>query len=303
MESILTQAGCFVAIILLGMLLRKVGFFKEEDFHVLSKIAVKVTLTAAIIRSFAGRELESSMMTLTLVGLGFGVVLMTLGVVLNLHRSSKDQAFAVLNLSGCNIGSFVMPFTQSFLSPVGVMAVALFDVGNAFICLGGAYSIASMVGDRSSGFSMKRLLKAFVTSVPLMTYIVMTIFSALKVTLPDAVMDFVGIIANANAFMAMLMIGVGFQFSGSREQISGIARILTVRFAAGIALALLSWFVLPFPLAYRQALVLCAFAPITSSAPAFTAELKNDFGMASAINSLSILISVALLTASLLLIL
>ena len=32
MIDILTRAGCFVAIILLGVILRRVGFFKREDF-------------------------------------------------------------------------------------------------------------------------------------------------------------------------------------------------------------------------------------------------------------------------------
>lgn len=303
MGNILTQAGCFIAIILLGMVLRKIGFFQEEDFHVLSKIVVKITLTAAIVKSFVGRELEPSMMLLTLIGFGFGVLLMLLGVALNLRKSPEAQAFAVLNQSGCNISNFVLPFTQSFLGPVGVMAVALFDVGNAFICLGGSYSVAAMIRDRSSGFSLKRLLTSLGKSVPLITYIVMTLLSALKLQLPDPVVHFVGIIANANAFMAMLMIGVGFRLSGNREQLWDIVRILGIRYAAGFALALVGWFVLPFPLEYRQALVMCALAPIASAAPAFTAELKGDFGLSSAVNSISIIISIVLITGSLLLIL
>ena len=49
MVEILTHAGCFIGIILLGWALRRVGFFKESDFHVLSKIVIKITLTAAIV--------------------------------------------------------------------------------------------------------------------------------------------------------------------------------------------------------------------------------------------------------------
>ena len=40
MVEILTHAGCFIGIILLGWALRRVGFFKESDFHVLSKIVI-----------------------------------------------------------------------------------------------------------------------------------------------------------------------------------------------------------------------------------------------------------------------
>ena len=55
MLNVLTQAGSFVAILVLGFLLKKIGFFKEEDFTILSKITIRITHPAAIITSFAGR--------------------------------------------------------------------------------------------------------------------------------------------------------------------------------------------------------------------------------------------------------
>ena len=46
MAEILTRAGCFIAIIVLGLLLRRFGFFKEGDFSVLSrKVFVKGKLS------------------------------------------------------------------------------------------------------------------------------------------------------------------------------------------------------------------------------------------------------------------
>ena len=131
MTDILTRAGCFVAIILLGFILRRVGFFKREDFHLLSKIVIRITLPAAIVTNFAGREMEYSLLILILIGLLFGVLLIAMAYFLNRKRGSSAQAFAVLNSSGVNIGNFVLPFAQGFLGPAGVMAVSLFDVGNA----------------------------------------------------------------------------------------------------------------------------------------------------------------------------
>ena len=60
MLNILTKAGCYIAIIILGILLRKIGFFKESDFSVLSKIVIRVTLPAALIVNAATRELTPS---------------------------------------------------------------------------------------------------------------------------------------------------------------------------------------------------------------------------------------------------
>ena len=78
-------------------------------------------------------------------------------------RNRENRAFDVLNLPGYNIGLFAMPFVQSFLGPVGVVTTSLFDTGNAFICLGGSYGIASSI-KAGKGFSIGRILKALLTT-------------------------------------------------------------------------------------------------------------------------------------------
>ena len=93
MVEILTHAGCFIGIILLGWALRRVGFFKESDFHVLSKIVIKITLTAAIVTNFSGREMQTSMLLLTLMGFCFGVLMMIVGSVMYLPQGRERQAF------------------------------------------------------------------------------------------------------------------------------------------------------------------------------------------------------------------
>lgn len=302
MADILTRAGCFIAIILLGFGLKCKGFFKKEDFYIISKICVKITLTAAIVVNFSGRELEYSMLILTVFGLGFGILMMTLGYVLNRAHGREAQAFAVLNSSGCNIGNFALPFAQNFLGPVGVMAVSLFDVGNSFICLGGAFSIASMVKEGNKQFSIKPILRSVSKSVPLLTYIIMTVLCALHINLPAPVVEFAGIIGNANAFMAMLMIGVGFSLSGDSEQIGAILRIMLPRYGLGLLLSISCFLFLPLPLEYRQALAILFLAPIASAAPGFTAEMGGDYGLASAVNSISILVSIVLIVIALVII-
>ena len=64
MAEILIKAASFVAIIFMGYLLRKRGFFKEEDFHVLSKIVLKITLPAAIVSNFTGADVKANVIKL-----------------------------------------------------------------------------------------------------------------------------------------------------------------------------------------------------------------------------------------------
>jgi hypothetical protein len=89
------------------------------------------------------------------------------------------------------------------------------------------------------------------------------------------------------------MIGVGFKLTlADRGQLSKILRILGVRYGLGAVFALIFYFVLPFDIQVRQALVILAFSPIGSAVPPFTAELGGDVGLSSAINSMAIVISI-----------
>lgn len=302
MFEILSKAGCFIAIIILGYVLRKKGFFKEEDFGVLSKIVLKITLPAAIVTSFSGKEINPALLLLALIGLGGGILYLALGFILYKRQGRDVQAFAMLNSSGYNIGNFTLPFVQSFLGTTGVIATSLFDVGNAFICLGGAYSISSIVKGGGK-FSIKKILKALTKSVAFDCYILMLVLNLLNISLPSPVLSFAEIISGANAFIAMLMIGVGFKLSGDRSQMGMIIRILAVRYGVALLLALLCFNFLPFDLEIRQAIVILFFSPIASAAPAFTADMKGDFGLASAISSISIVCSITCIVICLLIVL
>lgn len=303
MAVVLMKAGAFVAVILMGNLLRRAGYFKEEDFYVLSKIVLKITLPAAIVSNFSGADMRPSMLVLTLLGLLSGLILIGTAFVVSLGKDKEEQAFNIVNLPGYNIGNFAMPFTQSFLGPGGVVATSLFDTGNAFICLGGSYSLAAMVKERKGGFHILPILKTLVRSVPFDAYIIMTVLSLLHLSLPAPITTFAGIVANANAFLAMLMIGVGFKLTGDRSQMGRVVKILAARYSVGIVLALVFYFLLPLPLEYRQALTILALSPMASAAPAFTGTLKSDIGLSSAVNSLSVVISTVLITVTLLMIL
>ena len=293
MLDILVKAGCYIAIILLGMVLRAVGFFKEEDFPVLSKLVVKVTLPAAIIASAAGREVDPAMLYLALLGFGGGVIYMIVGFLLN--RTSKDtQAFGLLNLPGYNIGTFALPFTQSFLGATGMLTTSIFDVGNAFICLGGAFGVASAI-KAGNGFDWKRVVNALSRSAPFLVYVITMSMNLLHIPIPGFVASCAGIIAGGNAFLAMLMIGVGFKLDLKWEKIGRILTVLLCRYSVATVLALGYYFLLPFDLEVRQTLVILAFAPIGSAVPGFTSELGGDVGLSCSINSMAIVISIVII--------
>ena len=294
MLDILMRAGSFIAIIVMGYLLKRIGFFKQEDFTILSKIVIRITLPCAIIISFAGKTIDPALLSLTFIAIGCGLTYILVAFVLNRKNSREQQAFEMLNLPGYNIGTFVIPFAQSFLGSLGVIAVSLFDSGNAVICLGGAYSLAAMVKD-GNGFSVKKIVSALARSVPFMTYMIMLLVNLLRLNVPSFILSVANIGTNANAFMAMLMIGVGFKLELSdKKQVGTIVKLLSLRYSIAFVFALVFYFVLPFPLEVRQALVILACSPIGSAVPGFTEQLKGDVGLSSALNSFAMVISITI---------
>lgn len=294
MLNVLTRAGCFIAMILLGYVLKKIGVFKKEDFRVLSKIVLKITLPAAIVTSFAGITIDFSLLYVMLLGFGGGVVYILAAFLVNLKRSREQRAFEVLNLTSYNIGCFALPFAQSFLGPVGVITTGMFDAGNAFICLGGSFGVAQAIKE-GKGFSVKRIFKSLFTCVPFLCYLVMMVLSVAKITLPAPIFSFAQIIGNANTFVAMFMIGIGFDLHFEKHQLGSILRVIILRYVIAGALAALFYFVLPFSQEVRTTLAVMAFSPIGAAALPFTEELKGDVALSSTINSVSMIVSIIIM--------
>ena len=81
----------------------------------------------------------------------------------------------------------------------------------------------------------------------------------------------------------------------NREQLGRLGKIFGIRYAVAAILAVIFYFILPFELEIRQALVLLVFSPVGSAVLAFTGELKSDVGLSSAINSVSMMISIPII--------
>ena len=125
--------------------------------------------------------------------------------------------------------------------------------------------MAVVTKEKNARFSLLPVVKTLLKSLPFDAYLFMTVLSFLHVALPAPITSFTGVIGNANAFMAMLMIGVGFKLNGDSSQPGKIVRILAARYSLAIILALVFYFLLPFGIEYRQALTILALSPMSSA--------------------------------------
>lgn len=160
MESVLVKVVSFIAVIVVGYLLKRVGFFRAEDFRLIAGLVLKVTLPCAIISNFTRIDVDAALFVLVLLGLGCNLVTVAAGWLASKRGDSAEQAFNIINFSGYNVGCFALPFLQSFVSPMGVVAACIWDTGNSIMCTGATYSIAAAVAGKNEGGGARLFLQA-----------------------------------------------------------------------------------------------------------------------------------------------
>lgn len=306
MYTVLEKSAAFVCVIILGNFLKKKNILRKEDFRVLSTLLLKVTVPCAVINNFSSMSLETSLLTICLIGMGLNVATLFLGYLLNIRKTAAERSFDMINLSGFNIGSFAMPFAQSFLGPSGVIAASLFDTGNSVMCTGLNFTAAGFVKDgEGSGhrISGKKILRDLFSSVPFDTYIIMTAVAMLHIPVPSFVVTFTSIGAGANALVAMLMIGVGMDLAVNREKLGHALRIVGIRIVFSVMAAVILYHLPFFSHGIRQGMTLVCLAPVSALTPAFSERLGLDYELASTINSISILTAVIMIVTALMIIL
>ena len=289
----------YVLVIMLGYLLKRAGFFGKDDHRLMSKIMVNITLPCTIIQAFDGFERDAKMFII--VGIGFICAFMPILLMyLTTDRVEKRlRAYRMLNIGGYNIGCFSLPLVQAFFGNTGVVAACMFDTGNAIMMTGGAYAMTSTLlrtgGEERE--SVGDVLLKFVKSLPFDAYMMMILLAALGVKIPCVVFTLTRPAGQANAFVAMLMIGMMFEPAGDRALLRETARELVWRYLFAAASAALVFFCTPFELVVRQTLCIVCFAPLSSLAPIYTDRCHSDTALASFTNSVSIAVSLIVMLA------
>ena len=303
MEAVLTRVAAFVLIIALGYGLKRAGFFKASDFGLIASVVLKITIPCAVVSYFSKITPDFTLFWLVVLGVVCNLIPISLGWLVGLTGGRRDQAFNMINFSGYNIGCFALPFIQTFLGPVGVVATCLFDAGNSVMCTGATYSMAAAVAGGGEGTTVRLFFKRMFSSVPMDTYIAMVVLAAFDWKLPAVAVSFADMVGAANPFLAMLMLGIGFELQLKKDDALRILKTLFIRYAMAGSLAYVFWHWAPFTEEIRRVLAILALAPVSAICTIFTSLCLKDAretALSCTVNSLSIVISIVLMTTLLL---
>ncbi|MEY8353927.1 AEC family transporter [Lachnospiraceae bacterium 54-53] len=296
MHTVLLKAGSFVLIILAGYLLKKAGLFQPGENRTLMKLIMNVTLPAAVVTSFADYERDMALLSVFFLGVAFNILMAGIGYLAAGKEDGAGKAFHMINYSGYNIGTFALPYLQSFLGNPGTIVACLFDSGNALMCTGVTFAAASFVAGEKDGRGPGGFVKKLFHSVPFDTYLIMILLYMADFKFPAPVYTVTGVFAGGNAFLAMFMIGGALEFSRDRKTLRSVTKVLAVRYGTAVCLAGAVFCFLPYSLEVKRILMIIVFAPISSMGVIYTERLKGDMERAGIINSMSILISLVIMT-------
>ncbi|CAN4009422.1 Spore coat protein JC, partial [Dysosmobacter welbionis] len=143
MDALLIKTGGLLLIVALGYLLKRRGVFQQGDARLLSRIIVNLTLPGALLSSFSAFRLVPSLLAVLAAAAAANVLLLAVSALVTRRRPGPVRALYLLNAPSYNIGTFVLPFVQSFLPPDMLLAVSMFDAGNSPFNCGGAYALTA----------------------------------------------------------------------------------------------------------------------------------------------------------------
>ena len=293
MSNVRTQTIVYVILLFAGYGFKKAGIFKVEDTDFLKKVILYLTMPAMAVNGLKDLELQPSFLWCFLVGFGTSTILMLVGMAVTRRKSPEERVMYLFNFNTYNIGNFAIPFLTGLISTEGFAALCLFDIGVAIYLYGIDYSLAEAVKGGKGSFSLKFLLKKIFTSPITDMYLLMILLAALHLRLPDSILKLASVMGNANAFLAMLSIGILFELNLEKENLWDMVKFFALRY--GTILLIMAGVILfiPFSQDIRQAICVLLMAPVASIAPLLTMNAGGDGAKAAQINSVSIFIGIA----------
>lgn len=284
----------FLAVLFGAFLLKRAGVFRKEDGAVVSHLVMTLTMPGAVVQSFAGFSGDPALLLIIAIGFLCSFALVLPSYAATRGMEAKRRVFYMLNLSGFNIGCFSLPVIQSLLGTSAGVVACLFDMGNAMMVTGGLYTLVSVLlkldGDRQTP---RQIAKKLFSSVPFDAYVILLVMALCGVSIPDWFVTFTQPLGNANAFLAMMMLGLMLEPPAKPEYVRQAASLLVVRFVFAACVSALLYHFAPFDASVRAPLAIVALAPVSALAPLYTQKCGGDEALASFTNSVSIFVSLA----------
>ncbi|MDY5060797.1 AEC family transporter [Staphylococcus simulans] len=235
-----------VILIALGYLLKRVNILKEEDNQVLAKLVLNVTLPALVIVNLNKAELDISLSVLPVMMVIYGIIAKVIAISFFLKYDNEMRGTIGMMMASLNIGLFAYPLVQAIWPKVGMIYFGMADIGGAIVMFGFTYFIGNYFSSSGNNtFNLKFLVLNLLRSIPLMTYLMMFGLNMSNLHLPDAIINFLDVLAQANMPLSMILLGLMLNFRVERRYLPIALKYLAIHYGFGLIAGLLVYFFLP----------------------------------------------------------
>lgn len=285
----------FIAIFLLGALLRASGLLGKTHAERLAAFVFSISLPATILVS-----LDQVTFAPTAWKLPLAACLVTLPMLLGswhlsrlLHLPRPTRGGFMLGTGCINSVYFAYPVVLATLGDRGLAQAILFDLGQTTLTLTVLFGIAVWHGATSS--NARSPMVRFVSSPPLWALCGSLLLSLFAVHLPAWLRDLLTPIHLTTTPLASLVLGLSISFTAVRRTWAVACAGVALRMIGGLLLGITAAFVLNLAEMERAVVVLVAAMPSAVTAVIFAADTGLDEDLVTSIVALSICVGVALL--------
>lgn len=259
MIEILIKSTYLMLIIFTGYIFKRMKVFRKQDGNLLSQIIIYVTLPSTIIVNLNKTKIELIMLTLIIIAILWTIFQILLAHKIYQNRETTTKSFMIFMGSGFNVGNFLLPFLQT-VAPNLISLISIFDIGNSVMLTGGTQAFVSYFESSKNNFSLVKLSKGLIRSLPFMCYLIMFVIKFLELNLPQKVIAFFIPIANANTFLSMFMIGLFLELNLPKTSMKQIISLYKYRYITGGVFVLIIN-LLPINLDWKMVLSLLSLSP------------------------------------------
>lgn len=280
-----------IFIIAVGYAFKRLKIIKEEDGDGVSRIIFNITLPALIIVSFDTMKLSLSLGLLTMMSMGFGVLMSILSIFLFRREPESVRGALTMITPGFNIGLFAFPLVQALWGQDGLKYFGMFDMGNTITLFIFCYLLAAYFSPNETKIDGKRIVKALLTSVPLMCYFIVLILNVSGLHFPRAILDISAILSKANMPLSLLLLGFYLNFTFDKAYLKYMGKVVLVRYGIGLLAGITLFLLMPYDLLFRYTLLIGLTLPIGMAVIPYAVQFNYDKRFIGTLCNLTIIIS------------
>jgi malate permease and related proteins len=288
-----------IVVIALGYFIKTIKVVTEKEGRALTSLILNVTLPALALNTISTITIEPALALLPFICIAFSAGVLYASFLFFRKEVDARKGLLCMSAIGFNIGLFAYPLIEGIWGVEGLKHVALFDVGNAFVIFGIAYTTGTVYSPKTAAQQQtvngRFIARKLLTSAPLMSYVIALVLNFTHFQLPGFATQILTVLARANMALVLLVLGIYLNFDFKRSQWFDVAKILLIRYGFGLALGLILYLVLPFSRLYRSIVLISLILPLGMTIIPFAVLFHYDEKLAGTTANLSILISFGLM--------